>query len=68
MKTTGGIILVDWYTTDDPENPQNWPSSKKAWVLSQLSTYSLAVYDASSMYVPGEEGVDPTWVRLRLLV
>lgn len=22
-KTTDGIILVDWYTTDDPANPQN---------------------------------------------
>lgn len=29
-KTTDGVILVDWYTTDDPANPQNWPTSKKA--------------------------------------
>ena len=24
-----GDVLVDWYTTDDPANPQNWSSSKK---------------------------------------
>jgi MFS transporter, DHA1 family, multidrug resistance protein len=38
-------------------NPQNWPASKKGWVLTQLCFYSMAVYGASSMYVPGEEGV-----------
>ena len=32
-KTADGTILVDWYTTDDPANPQNWSSGKKAWVL-----------------------------------
>jgi DHA1 family multidrug resistance protein-like MFS transporter len=56
-KTRDGVILVDWYTTDDPSNPQNWPASKKGWVLTQLCFYSMAVYGASSMYVPGEEGV-----------
>ena len=25
-----GTVLVDWYTTDDPENPQNWSFGKKA--------------------------------------
>jgi DHA1 family multidrug resistance protein-like MFS transporter len=56
-KTTDGVILVDWYTTDDPANPQNWASSKKSWVLLQMCAYSLGVYGSSSMYVPGEEGV-----------
>jgi DHA1 family multidrug resistance protein-like MFS transporter len=27
--TAKGEILVDWYTTDDPSNPQNWPSGRK---------------------------------------
>lgn len=31
-KTSDGIILVDWYTTDDPANPLNWSSAKKAYV------------------------------------
>ncbi|KAK5131031.1 hypothetical protein LTR08_001381 [Meristemomyces frigidus] len=56
-KTADGTILVDWYTTDDPANPQNWARSKKAFVLLQLCLYSLAAYGASSMYVSGEEGV-----------
>jgi len=38
-------------------NPQNWPTSKKACALLQLCFYSMAVYGASSMYVPGEGGV-----------
>lgn len=56
-KTSDGTILVDWYTTDDPANPQNWPASRKFAILLQLAAYSLAVYGASSMYVPGEQGV-----------
>jgi DHA1 family multidrug resistance protein-like MFS transporter len=56
-KTADGVILVDWYTSDDLANPQNWPASKKFGVLLQLCFYTLAVYGASSMYVPGEEGV-----------
>src|ERR1700760_1608663 len=28
QKTSDGVVLVDWYTTDDSENPQNWSSSK----------------------------------------
>ncbi|CZT48790.1 related to FLR1-Putative H+ antiporter regulated by yAP-1 and involved in multidrug resistance [Rhynchosporium secalis] len=56
-KTADGTILVDWYTTDDVENPQNCASVKKSIVLTLLCLYSLAVYGASSMYVPGEGGV-----------
>jgi DHA1 family multidrug resistance protein-like MFS transporter len=28
-KLDDGTILVDWYRTDDPANPQNWTQSKK---------------------------------------
>lgn len=31
-----GTILVDWYSTDDPANPQNWSSWKKVFVAFQL--------------------------------
>lgn len=31
-----GTILVDWYDTDDPENPQNWSSRKKYFVAFQI--------------------------------
>jgi DHA1 family multidrug resistance protein-like MFS transporter len=36
QQTADGIILVDWYSTDDPENPQNWTSGKKAFVVVQI--------------------------------
>ncbi|KAL1608104.1 hypothetical protein SLS60_003043 [Paraconiothyrium brasiliense] len=52
-----GTILVDWYTTDDPENPQNWSFSKKALVLSQILIYTMAVYMGSAIYSPSIPGV-----------
>jgi len=42
--TSDGIILVDWYETNDPENPQNWSSKKKGFVVLQIYLYTLAVY------------------------
>jgi DHA1 family multidrug resistance protein-like MFS transporter len=56
-KDLDGTILVDWYTTDDPSNPQNWSSLAKLLVLLQLCLYSLVAYGASSMYVSGIQGV-----------
>ncbi|PKK50066.1 hypothetical protein CI102_4741 [Trichoderma harzianum] len=47
-------FVVEWYSDEDPENPQNWTGLKKAIVLFQLCAYTMAVYGASSMYVPGE--------------
>ena len=35
-KTQDGNILVDWYTTDDPENPQNWSNWRRAIVVSVI--------------------------------
>ena len=56
-KTADGTILVEWYTTDDSDNPQNWTLGKKWIVLIQLALYSFAAYGASSMYVSSIEGV-----------
>ena len=56
-KTSDGIVLITWYSTDDPANPQNWSYWKKSFALLQLCMYSFAAYGASSMYVSGEEGV-----------
>ena len=36
-KTADGTILVDWYNTDDPANPQNWSQKKKAFVAFQIT-------------------------------
>jgi DHA1 family multidrug resistance protein-like MFS transporter len=52
-----GTILVDWYTTDDPENPQNWSFGKKALVLVQILIYTMGVYMGSAIYSPSIPGV-----------
>ncbi|KAK6444482.1 hypothetical protein FP744_10000730 [Trichoderma asperellum] len=57
QKTSDGIILVDWYTTDDPENPHNWSSFKKLLVTTIICVYTFIVYCASSIYAPSVEGV-----------
>jgi DHA1 family multidrug resistance protein-like MFS transporter len=43
-KTADGLTLVDWYDTNDQENPQNWSTAKKGVVVLQIYLYTLAVY------------------------
>ena len=52
VKTSDGTILVDWYSTHDPENPQNWSPGTKFLVVVQIYLYTLAVYMGSSIYSP----------------
>ncbi|KAL9078472.1 MAG: hypothetical protein Q9157_002593 [Trypethelium eluteriae] len=56
-KTSDGITLVDWYTTDDPANPQNWSSGKKAYVAILIFVYTFVVYATSSIYTSAQEEV-----------
>ncbi|KAL9045645.1 MAG: hypothetical protein Q9214_001340 [Letrouitia sp. 1 TL-2023] len=49
-KTTDGNVLVDWYTTDDPSNPQNWSNKKRGFVAMQICLYTFAVYTGSAIY------------------
>jgi DHA1 family multidrug resistance protein-like MFS transporter len=56
-KTTDGIVLVDWYTTDDPANPQNWGRWKRIFVTFLICIYTWVVYTGSSIYAPSEGGV-----------
>lgn len=71
-KTGEGAILVDWYDTNDQENPQNWSFGKKCMVALQIYLYTLAVYLGSAIYTPSapyvEErfGVSPTAASLGL--
>ncbi|KAE8442608.1 hypothetical protein EG329_003031 [Mollisiaceae sp. DMI_Dod_QoI] len=58
MKSSDGTLLVDWYMTDDPENPHNWSSAKKLLISFQICVYSFAVYVGSSIYSPVLEGVE----------
>lgn len=69
-QTADGIILVDWYTTDDPANPQNWSRAKCAFVAFVMCAYTWAAYGGSSRYAASESGVmeyfdvNPTEVSL----
>lgn len=53
-RTSDGVILVDWYTTDDPANPQNWSFGRKNFVSLQICLYTFAVYLGSAIYTPSE--------------
>ncbi|KAI6382422.1 hypothetical protein MCOR25_000718 [Pyricularia grisea] len=57
MTTRSGDILVDWYTTDDPENPLNWSRTRKALVTSILCIYTFVVYMSSAIYTTSEHGI-----------
>lgn len=57
QRTSEGIILVDWYTTDDPANPHNWSSGKRSFITFLICAYTWVVYTGSSIYAPSESGV-----------
>ncbi|KZV63630.1 putative caffeine resistance protein 5 [Peniophora sp. CONT] len=50
-------LLVDWYCDKDPDNPQNWSDSKKAWVMFQTCFLTFSIYIGSSIYTSGLPGV-----------
>ncbi|KAJ9628578.1 hypothetical protein H2203_002479 [Taxawa tesnikishii (nom. ined.)] len=56
-KLDDGTILVDWYTTDDPENPQAWSFGKKAFVTFLVCIYTTAVYTGSAIVSASAEGI-----------
>ncbi|KAK9489716.1 major facilitator superfamily domain-containing protein [Lipomyces doorenjongii] len=56
-KTVDGIVLVDWYTTDDPDNPQNWSLWKKHFVSLLICLYTFVVYCGSAIYTPSTQFV-----------
>lgn len=50
------VTLVTWDSDLDPDNPQNWSTSKKAWVSALLFAYTFAAYIGASIYalsIPG---------------
>jgi DHA1 family multidrug resistance protein-like MFS transporter len=60
-KTADGKILVDWYTTDDPANPQNWSNGKRLSVSILICGYTFVVYTGSAIYTASIEGVIEKW-------
>ncbi|KAF7518109.1 hypothetical protein G7054_g13575 [Neopestalotiopsis clavispora] len=56
-KTKDGAILVDWYYSDDPENPHNWTNLRRAMVTVIICIYTFVVYTSSAIYTTSESGV-----------
>ncbi|TDZ22745.1 Multidrug resistance protein 1 [Colletotrichum orbiculare MAFF 240422] len=56
-KTKDGAILVDWYFSDDAENPQNWSDAKRALITTVICVYTFVVYTSSAIYTTSVEGV-----------
>lgn len=57
IKTSDGNILVDWYTTDDTANPQNWSNGKRALISIIICSYTFVVYCGSAIYTSSSLGV-----------
>ncbi|KAF9068149.1 MFS polyamine transporter [Rhodocollybia butyracea] len=55
--TSSEAVIVDWDGPDDPQNPKNWPKSRKwaATLIVALFTFVSPV--ASSMIAPGSQQV-----------
>jgi DHA1 family multidrug resistance protein-like MFS transporter len=68
QKTSDGIILVDWYTTDDPANPQNWSSIKKGLIVCILCIYTWTVYCAGPFMLPPKTKLCNTSESVQLLL
>ncbi|KAH9056459.1 hypothetical protein EDB87DRAFT_1687457 [Lactarius vividus] len=50
-------LLVDRYDLTDPDNPQNWSSWRKAWVVFRTCFLTFAVYLGASVPTAGISGV-----------
>ncbi|KAL4941250.1 hypothetical protein BDV06DRAFT_223272 [Aspergillus oleicola] len=46
--------LVDWGGPEDPENPQNWSTGRKTFVLFQICILTVAIYAGSAIITPAE--------------
>ncbi|RDL33792.1 Multidrug transporter [Venustampulla echinocandica] len=57
QKTSDGLILVDWYTTDDSANPYNWTNKKRFLISLIICLYTFVVYTGSAIYTSSIGGV-----------
>ncbi|EEU34351.1 uncharacterized protein NECHADRAFT_49951 [Fusarium vanettenii 77-13-4] len=56
-KTKDGAILVDWYYSDDADNPHNWSNNKRLGISLIICLYTFVVYTSSAIYTSSTEGV-----------
>lgn len=45
-------IVVDWYDENDQENPLNWSTAKKTWIVIATGLLTISIYMGSSIYTP----------------
>ncbi|SCU85124.1 LAME_0D00210g1_1 [Lachancea meyersii CBS 8951] len=50
-------FLVDWNGDSDPENPLNWSSRKRAFVVAQTMLLTCTTYMGASIYTPGQQQI-----------
>ncbi|KAH7459063.1 Caffeine resistance protein 5 [Fusarium oxysporum f. sp. matthiolae] len=60
-RTKDGAILVDWYYSDDSDNPQNWTNNKRLGISLMICLYTFVVYTSSAIYTSSTEGVMRTF-------
>lgn len=57
QKTKDGAILVDWYFTDDSQDPHNWTNGKRAAIAIVICLYTFVVYTSSAIYTTSTQGI-----------
>lgn len=57
QRTADGYVLVDWYTSDDQANPQNWSNGKRFVVAFVIGLYTWVVYSGSAIVTSSEPDI-----------
>lgn len=52
---TKAADLCVWYDADDPENPLNWPTLKKLFIVIGIASYAFVVYMSAPIWTPSEQ-------------
>lgn len=49
--------VIDWYGSNDPDNPRNWSTAKKFFVTFEICFLTFSVYIGSAIYTAGIQDV-----------
>ncbi|KIK66813.1 hypothetical protein GYMLUDRAFT_913154 [Collybiopsis luxurians FD-317 M1] len=49
--------VVGWYSDNDPDNPRNWSSAKRAFVAFSIGLMTFSMYIGSAIYTPSIPGI-----------
>lgn len=52
--TPDGTIVVDWYSSDDPDNPHNWSFAAKLLVYVEVNLFTFLVFMAAAIFSSAE--------------